>query len=333
MKYFITLFTFLLFLSACGTDDSPNTEPTEPINSAPSVPVPTAPLEDATWAGTDVTFNWQAATDPNGNSISYKIEVASDIAFANILKTDVTSFLSMTITLEENKSYYWRVQARNFDNELSAFSTPINFNVTEAGAPVPEQPTLIYPSNNEICTDNTLDMRWTDQTTSDISEVIYTLQIASDASFENIFVEEETNATQKTVTLDLNTTYFWRVKSANTENTSNGFSQIYEFYTQGEVVQNYLPNSPVLVAPSEQEIAGNTETRLEWEASDPDNDPLVFDVYFGIDAATTSKISTNQVATFINVDTETAATYYWKVVVKDDKGGHTLGQIWSFTSN
>jgi hypothetical protein len=29
----------------------------------------------------------------------------------------------------------------------------------------------------------------------------------------------------------------------------------------------------------------------------------------------------------------TATTYYWKIVVKDNNGGQAIGQVWSFYSN
>ena len=30
---------------------------------------------------------------------------------------------------------------------------------------------------------------------------------------------------------------------------------------------------------------------------------------------------------------KSAKTYYWKVIVKDDKGGKTAGQVWDFKTD
>lgn len=74
-------------------------------------------------------------------------------------------------------------------------------------------------------------------------------------------------------------------------------------------------------------------TTLEWTGSDTDGDPLVFDIYFGTDNPPETLISENQNVTSINVTTVAATDYFWKVVVKDDKGGQTIGQIWNFRTN
>ena len=80
------------------------------------------------------------------------------------------------------------------------------------------------------------------------------------------------------------------------------------------------------------EIDG-TSAALSWSASDVDNDPLTFDVYLDTNQDPTTKVSENQTETTFNATGLTASsTYYFKVVVKDDKGGVSIGQIWSFTT-
>ena len=62
-----------------------------------------------------------------------------------------------------------------------------------------------------------------------------------------------------------------------------------------------------------------TTVTLQWTASDADtSDILTYDVYFG----------TENQPTIV-----TSATYYWKIVVKDNKGGQTIGQVWIFTTD
>jgi len=34
-----------------------------------------------------------------------------------------------------------------------------------------------------------------------------------------------------------------------------------------------------------------------------------------------------------NVTASSSTKYYWKVTVKDNKGGQTIGQVWSFTTD
>lgn len=71
----------------------------------------------------------------------------------------------------------------------------------------------------------------------------------------------------------------------------------------------------------------------EIEATDADADPLTFDVYFDTNENPTTKVSENKTETTYNATGLTAATkYYFKVVIKDDKGASSIGQVWSFTT-
>ena len=76
----------------------------------------------------------------------------------------------------------------------------------------------------------------------------------------------------------------------------------------------------------------NTNSTLSWSCSDPDGDPLTYDVYFG----TTSNpplVGSNQSNT--NYDPgqlDNNTTYYWKIVAKDNQGGFTTGPVWSFST-
>ncbi|OYX81614.1 MAG: hypothetical protein B7Y83_17050 [Flavobacteriales bacterium 32-34-25] len=90
-----------------------------------------------------------------------------------------------------------------------------------------------------------------------------------------------------------------------------------------------------MVQPELNSFVNTTTVTLKWTASDVDtSDVLVYDVYFGTTAIPTIKVASNSTSTSWTSSTLQAATnYYWKVVVKDNKGGETIGQIWSFKTN
>lgn len=109
---------------------------------------------------------------------------------------------------------------------------------------------------------------------------------------------------------------------------------IYSFYTAGDAVVNYLPFAPELVRPSFDTTLNTSTATLEWKASDVDvSDKLVYDVYFGTNNPPTAKVSENKEAKMLDVAILPSKEYYWKVVVKDNKGGETIGQIWRFKTN
>ena len=60
---------------------------------------------------------------------------------------------------------------------------------------------------------------------------------------------------------------------------------------------------------------------------------MTFDIYFDTVNPPTTKEAENQSETTLNVDLASSSNYYWKVVVKDDKGGETVGQVWNFKTD
>jgi hypothetical protein len=56
-------------------------------------------------------------------------------------------------------------------------------------------------------------------------------------------------------------------------------------------------------------------------------------VYFGTVNPPIDIVSANQGASTFSQTIAASKNYYWKVVVKDNKGGQTIGQVWSFTTD
>ena len=91
---------------------------------------------------------------------------------------------------------------------------------------------------------------------------------------------------------------------------------------------------PQLVKPS-LEASVATTVDLEWSASDVDtSDVLTYDIYWGTSASSLTSSKTNLTTKTAQLTgLQSGTTYYWKVVVKDNKGGETIGQIWNFKTN
>jgi hypothetical protein len=124
------------------------------------------------------------------------------------------------------------------------------------------------------------------------------------------------------------------VKSTDSKDLSSAYSTVFSLYTSGDGVVNYLPFSPDLVAPELNSVLSTKTAQLQWTAKDVDTkDQLVYDVYFGTTNPPTEKVGVNQVASNFDVTLVASKEYFWKVVVKDDKGGETIGQIWRFRTN
>jgi len=199
----------------------------------------------------------------------------------------------------------------------------------------PTVPTLVYPTNNLLCIDNVLDFDWNASTDSDGDAITYQVQVAKDAGFTQLTHTVTESATLRTLSLEKGIAYYWRVKATDSKNLSSAYSATNQFYTEGEGVSNYLPFSPILVAPTLNLIVTSATTTLQWTADDVNTtDTLTYDVYFGTDQANLSIASADQTETSFETPTLTASsTYFWKIVVKDNQGGQTIGQIWNFVTD
>lgn len=198
----------------------------------------------------------------------------------------------------------------------------------------PTTPTLVTPTDNKLCVDNTVIFQWNNSTDTSTDVITYQIQIAKDNQFSQIAKSTEGTANSQTIALEKNTAYYWRIKATDNKNLSSDYSITYKFYTAGEAVINHLPFAPELVQPAINTILNTAKATLKWNATDVDvNDVLVYDVYFGTVNPPTQKVVENKAANSVEVTIEAAKAYFWKVVVKDNKGGETQGQIWKFKTN
>ncbi|WP_445736019.1 hypothetical protein [Mariniflexile sp.] len=197
---------------------------------------------------------------------------------------------------------------------------------------VPTVPEQVYPTDNLLCLENPITFKWTASTDFEGYEVKYELEIASDRQFSQIVKNvKDITTTSATVSLDRNKAYYWRVRAMDVENDPSTYSVTYQFYTEAFGVSNYLPFSPLLVSPIMDTTVSGTTSTLSWSAKDVDvDDTLVYDVYFGTQNPPVTLKSSALTSTSLNVDVNAATNYYWMVVVDDQKGGKTRGQVWRF---
>ncbi len=95
------------------------------VNSAaPGATVLMMPADSATDVDATPTFSWTA----NSTAVSYLVEVATDMAFTNIVVSETTSDTSLVspATLLPTTTYYWRVTASN-DCGTGAVSAVFSF--------------------------------------------------------------------------------------------------------------------------------------------------------------------------------------------------------------
>ena len=199
----------------------------------------------------------------------------------------------------------------------------------------PSVPLLVSPTNSKLCVSNALVLEWNASTDAENNPVVYQIQVATDNLFTQIVQTNEGTTRTFSITLEKGKAYYWRVKATDSKNAASAYSATFNFYTEGVAVVNYAPFLPSLLQPDiNTTISGATAT-LKWFASDVDaSDVLTYDVFLGTTNPPTVKVVDNKAETTFNAASLQATTlYYWRIVVKDNKGGETRGQVWNFKTN
>jgi|GEM_PF-1602749 len=131
-------------------------------------------------------------------------------------------------------------------------------------------------------------------------------------------------------TLLENTFYYWKI-IAHDDHSNTTAGVVWNFKTKSSVL-NQPPLPPSSPNPPNGGLAVPLPVTLTWSCSDPENDPLTFDVFFGT-TLNPPISSTNQNSTSFSPTGLVAGTlYYWKIIAKDDHGNATTGTVWSFTT-
>jgi len=200
----------------------------------------------------------------------------------------------------------------------------------------PTAPILVYPTDNLLCINNVLDFQWNVSTDPDGDAITYQIEVSTNAQFTALVHNVTATTTLKTLSLEKGIAYYWRAKATDNKSAASSYSATNQFYTEGFGIVNHLPFSPILTSPTLNEVVHGAPKSLAiaWNASDVDTaDILTYDVYFGTANPPTAKVAADQTAKTYSAALAASTTYYWKVVVKDGKGGQTIGQIWSFTTD
>lgn len=198
----------------------------------------------------------------------------------------------------------------------------------------PTQPLIITPANNLLCIDNVVQFMWEAATDPDGDNVKYQLQLATNNQFtENVQTFSNITGTSHQLTLNKGVAYYWRVKTTDSKGLSSEYSNVFQFYTEGDGDSNHIPFAPNVVTPALHQIIQTSTTQLKWTASDVDNDPLTYDVYFGTVNPPTTIVAENLTANAFDVTLDPSTNYYWRIIVNDGNGGKSIGQVWNFKTD
>lgn len=196
----------------------------------------------------------------------------------------------------------------------------------EETLPLPT-PSTPNPSNDEQQIVLNPKLQWVCNTSSGL-QARYDVFLSTSTPFDtNDCIAEDITDTQYTVhNLSYSTTYYWQIQVKDEQNNSE-LGPIWHFTTK----DNPAPDQPSNAVPSNASTDIPKNKQIQWSCSDPDDEQLTYDVYFGTNTNPAKKASNQTGTTYdpgvLSYDT----TYYWRVVAWDEQHQSTIGPIWKFT--
>lgn len=204
----------------------------------------------------------------------------------------------------------------------------------------PSAPTLISPANDETCLDGTsindsqsnVDFRWSSAANALSYELVVTNLLTQSSQ------TYPATSNQTTVALTKAEPYNWSVKSIGEVGSIPSQSTQWKFYLAGDAVVNFAPFPSELISPQSGANVTpdiNNLIKLQWNASDVDDDLAQFEVYLDKNDATTiiKTIAYQTEEESIEIDVENGSTYYWKIIAIDTNQNQSSSGVYSFRTN
>ena len=201
----------------------------------------------------------------------------------------------------------------------------------------PSAPTLISPANDETCLDGTsindsqsnVDFRWSSAANALSYELVVTNLLTQSSQ------TYPATSNQTTVALTKAEPYNWSVKSIGEVGSIPSESTQWKFYLAGDAVVNFAPFPSELISPQSGANVTpdiNNLIKLQWNASDVDNDLAQFEVYLDKNDATTiiKTIAYQTEEESIEIDVENGTTYYWKIIAIDTNQNQSSSGVYTF---
>lgn len=188
------------------------------VNLAPGVPVPLSPVADSEVASAVPTLQFAAATDPDGDELSYQVSVYRGGQLVSRMHTSATAVEVPAGLLIENAAYSWTVEAFDREGAGSGVSLPGTF-VVNAVNEAPSAPALIFPLAGEVLAGDGV-LAWQASVDPDPNDTLlnYQVEVAGTAGFAAPLLSARVNGLQVALSdfaayaaLVDGSDYLWRV--------------------------------------------------------------------------------------------------------------------------
>lgn len=272
---------------------------------------------------TDTLYNYTfVSIDPDGDDVYFWVNWGDDTSSGWV--GPFSSGENATISHSWIMAGEYEITAKSMDVfllESMSWSDVFNVNITNS-PPIP--PSNPNPSDNATDIDVNADLSWECGT-------LYFYNIyfeAGDPTPDVLVSENQTEKNYDPGKMNYSTQYYWQVVSWNILGEP-ATGPVWSFNSE----ENAPPNPPSDPTPPHGALNVSVIANLFWESSDPDDDNLTYDVYFG-DSNPPPKVMSNQSEEMYDPGTMNYSTlYYWKIIIWDEYGAKATGSLWNFTTS
>ncbi len=268
------------------------------LEGLPAAITLSSPGNGATGLPLEIDFDWES----DDLADSYQFQLASSSDFGENVIADITlDETSLEVgDLDFESEYFWRVRGLNAAGN-GDWSVAWSFTTMEA---VIETPVLLSPENGAEEVDVTVRLNWTE-----VEADTYDLQIALDAGYEEILVEESLIENQfDNENLPFESEIFWRVRAANGDDNGE-WTDSWSFTTEPAT-----PAQVELLSPADGESDVELSVTFTWSEAE-------FAEFYTLQIATDEDFE-ETVAEFTDLSEtelfsedllEPASAYFWRV--------------------
>ncbi len=243
----------------------------------PTAPVATTPAEGAFVLEFRPTVRWDAATDPNGDPLTYEVEIHDDAGLASLaVSQDQIPGLAWdaTVNLDENTEHHWRVRAHD-GWTFGPWSNTLWFFV-DTGNQAPEAPVPLWPIDGETVAEVQPSPEWAEGVDPDRDPLTYDVRVTDDNGA--LITQGSTAGARDNWTLDVvleeDSWYRWSVRAVDDEALAGPWSLEERFFVS---TANAAPGEIAFISPEDGESIGTQSPILiATETSDPEGDSPLY---------------------------------------------------------
>jgi len=320
-----------LIISAGCPDTGDNDGVSDPDveNYPPAAPHTPYPVDNSTDQSIRPVFSWQCE-DPESDPLTFFITLTRyyDGYTYDAIETTGMKY-AFTEDLETNRRYDWYVKVYDGNNTSVDGETWTFYTGETANNPpwTPFNPDPPDSATDVPSDDVTLSWSCFDP---DGDPLVYDVWLEVFHGSGDFIVQDHPYDSYNIGQLGKSTDFRWYVIAKDNQGgTASNFGDKWRFETE-EI--NHPPVAPSNPTPDDDAVDVPITQILTWECSDPDGDPLEYDVWLG-PPLSMIRVSEGQTSTqYVPVGMLGGMDYEWRIVARDDEGYETGGPFWSFTT-